>query len=370
MATTMESRVAPAIARDGVDTRPQGEQDLTTHLGGGDQGRGGQTAARCGAVTKAGRPCGCRARVGFTTCGRHKNVAVVNLIDVCGERKADGSYCQKACAEGDTKCKFHRTVITTREQTARSRQLRDEAWARLWAGDIRSVNELMADATDSFDRGWITEKTYGLLTFSLHNMWNRYRIVRPAPKVPPKSELHRLAMDSQNVHTREVNHQTSDAMRFLLETFVPDDQETVVELETVWAEQADRKKVLKDIWKWYGMETCVTQGDYLYRRMLDGLWARIKVHKERAELTQRLWEEASESVGTCCQGHLSRLANVLVGYTDKVKVEVPVGQLLQERMAAIAAKDIPVEQKVKEARAVLEELKVPEAERAAWLEAF
>ena len=45
MATTTDHRVAPAIARDGVDTRPQGEKDLTTHLGGGDQGLGGQTAA-------------------------------------------------------------------------------------------------------------------------------------------------------------------------------------------------------------------------------------------------------------------------------------------------------------------------------------
>ena len=368
MATTTDHRVAPAIARDGVDTRTQ---DLTTHLGGGDQGLGGQTAARCGAVTKAGRPCGCRARVGFATCGRHKNVAVVNLIDVCGERKADGSYCQKACAEGDTKCKFHRTVITTREQTARSRQLRDEAWALLWSENPpHSVNELMVDATDAFDRGWITEKTYGLLTFSIHNMWNRYQWVRPASKVPPKTDLHRLALDTQNVHTKEVNQQTSSATWFLLQTSVPKDQDTFAELLATWSDKQGAKRVLTDMCQWYQMETCVTQGDYLYGRMLDGLWTRIKAHKEREELTQRLWEEASESVNKCCQGHLSRLANVLVGFTDEVKAEVPVGELLQQKMAAIAAKDIPVEQKVEEARAVCEELKVPEAERAAWLEAF
>lgn len=310
--------------------------------------------------------------MGFTTCGRHKNVAVVNLVDVCGERKADGSYCQKACAEGDTKCKFHRTVITAREQTARYRQLSDEAFALLWSENPpRSVNELMADATDAFDRGWITEKTYALLTLALHQMWNHYRILRPVPKVPPKSELHRLALDSQNVHTREVNHQTSDAMRFLLETPVPKGQDVAMELMILWLnKKPGASKVLVDISQWYQMATCVKQGDYLYRRMLDGLWARIDTHKEREELIQRLWEEASESVGLCCQGHLSRLGNVLVGFMDEVKPEVPVGQLLQERMAAIAAKDIPVEQKVKEARTVCEELKVPEAERAAWLEAF
>ena len=32
MASTTESRVAPAIARDGVDTRPKGEKDLTTSV--------------------------------------------------------------------------------------------------------------------------------------------------------------------------------------------------------------------------------------------------------------------------------------------------------------------------------------------------
>ena len=45
MATTMESRVAPAIARDGVDTRPQGEKDLTTRVGARSHDRDEQTAA-------------------------------------------------------------------------------------------------------------------------------------------------------------------------------------------------------------------------------------------------------------------------------------------------------------------------------------
>lgn len=108
----------------------------------------------------------------------------------------------------------------------------------------------------------------------------------------------------------------------------------------------------------------------MYKRMLDGLWARVKAHKERKELTKRLWEEAFESVDKCCQGHLSRLANVLVGFTEEVKAEVPVGEILQQKIAAIAAKDIGVEFKVCEAWTVFEELKVPMEERDAWIEAF
>lgn len=45
MATTMEVRLAPANARDGVDTRPEGEKDLTACLEVRSQDRDAQTAA-------------------------------------------------------------------------------------------------------------------------------------------------------------------------------------------------------------------------------------------------------------------------------------------------------------------------------------
>jgi hypothetical protein len=185
-----------------------------------------------------------------------------------------------------------------------------------------------------------------------------------------RTDLQRLALDNQNVHTKEVTQLTSDSTKYLLETSVPTGQETVAELETAWADKSEKKKVLRDVKTWYRTKTCVNDNDYLYKRMMDGLWVRIKSHKERSELTQRLWEEAFESTGKCCQGHLSRLANVLVGFTDEVKAEVPVGEILQQRIAAIATKEIGVEYKVCEAWIVFEELNVPMEERDAWIEAF
>ena len=246
-----------------------------------------------------------------------------------------------------------------------------EALDMLWAGDpIQDFEVLAAPAEDAFDRGWITHRTLETLAFRLVNEWAWYQRLRVVPTATAKTDLQRLAQDSQNVHTKEVNQQTSAATAFLLEASVPEDQETVAELETAWRGKAGLKKVMKDVRKWYEMEHCVTKDDWLYKRMLDGLWARIKLHKERTELTQRLWEEAFESVGMCCQGHLSRLANVLVGFTEEVKAEVPVGEMLQARIAAIAGKDISVEEKVCEAWVVFEELKVPMEERDAWIEAF
>ena len=326
----------------------------------------------CQAVTSAGRPCACKARDGYDTCGRHKNTQVVEVdLTRCGQFKTDGSRCTKQCAHDDHLCKLHRTITERHEQLRRSDILWVEAMELLWGIDPPDTfQDLSAAAEDMFDRGWIyMESVHDNLIGRLHEEWVWFRRERVLPTAQAKTHLQRLALDNQNVHTKEVNKLTTDSMKFLLETPVPDGQETVAELETAWTDKS-KKKVMRDVKMWYGMKTCVQESDWLYKKMLDGLWVRIKEHKERDELTQRLWEEAFESVDKCCQGHLSRLANVLVGFTEEVQAEVPLGEILQQRIAAIAAKEIGVEYKVCEAWTVFEELKIPMEERDAWIEAF
>lgn len=327
--------------------------------------------AICQAVTSAGRPCPCKARIGFTTCGRHKSVGSVVLDpNVCGQERSDGSRCMKQCVAGDTLCKLHRTIANRREQEHRARNLWRDALDVLWGPQpIQQFNQLTVMIDDAFEQGWITRLYYDDLYHQLHNEWIFYRQQRIVPTAKATTDLQRLALDNQNVHTKEVNQLTSDATKFLLETPVPEGQDTLAEIDSVWFNKT-RKRVMRDMRSWYTEKTCVTLKDYLYKRMLDGLWMRIKTHKERDELTNRLWEEASESVGKCCQGHLSRLANVLVGFTEEVKAEVPIGELLQQKISAIASQDIGVEFKVCEAWAVFEELNIPMAQRDAWIEAF
>ena len=77
-----------------------------------------------------------------------------------------------------------------------------------------------------------------------------------------------------------------------------------------------------------------------------------------------------ESLGKCCEGHISRLCNVLVGFDDSFKPVVSAGELLQQKLAAIAERDIQVEYKVGEAWILFEELGIPIEERNAWIEAF
>jgi hypothetical protein len=72
----------------------------------------------------------------------------------------------------------------------------------------------------------------------------------------------------------------------------------------------------------------------------------------------------------CCDGHISRICNVLVGFDEAFQPPVSTGEVLQNRMSAIAALEIADEEKVRRATNVLNELKIPDDQRSAWLEAF
>jgi len=90
----------------------------------------------------------------------------------------------------------------------------------------------------------------------------------------------------------------------------------------------------------------------------------------KIELFKRTFEECFESVGMCCDGHISRICNVLVGFDETFAPPVPFGELLQSKMASIAAADISTDEKIQQAVAFFNEHNVPESERSAWLDAF
>ena len=184
----------------------------------------------------------------------------------------------------------------------------------------------------------------------------------------PKGELQVLSDDRQNVHTAAVNKQTEMGVETLLNTQIPYGQDTLEELETAWSKK--NKQVLRDVKQWYTTSSCRKTQDHLYQRLLDGLWSRIKISSEKEELLKRLWEECQESVGMCCEGHISRLCNVLVGFDESFQAPISVGELLQNKIAAIAMEDIDVLKKVEKAWYVMEELAIPRDQREAWIDAF
>lgn len=195
-----------------------------------------------------------------------------------------------------------------------------------------------------------------------------------------RGNLQVIALDRQNVHTRAVSQQTNKGLEVLLALQkqrnrtmrAPEWFASKWLLRSYGPWQAVSRTVT-DIMQWYNTNTCRASGDQLYRHTLDGLYLRISSHSSeevKTELYKRTFEECFESIGLCCDGHISRLCNVLVGFDDAFEPPVPFGEILQNKMAALFALDIPTEEKLAQAIAFFNEYAVSEEERAPWLEAF
>jgi len=185
------------------------------------------------------------------------------------------------------------------------------------------------------------------------------------------TDLGKFVGDRQNVHTRVVNRQTDAALASLSTVSVKKKQQTLDEIMACWRETYswdDIHPLYKDMKYWGTVSEVIKKDDYAYRNALRSLWAKIKTYEGdlRKELETRLFEECKDSVGMCAQGHLSRLGNVLVGY---VEMEV-VKESFQDKMVAISIKDVDDWVKIAEANKIMDDMKMPEEQRTAWLEAF
>ena len=195
--------------------------------------------------------------------------------------------------------------------------------------------------------------------------------------VPDKKELQKIAGDAQNVHTRVINRQTKQYMDIINSVTVPKDQKTIDEIVTAWLSVSEKSwsdiiPVYNDMIEWGKNDTIFSKGDYLYRKVLRSLWSLIKTHTGDTykEILNRLWEECLESVSMCGQGHISRLANVLVGFDSKFISPQGIMERFREKISEIAAKDISIESKVSETILIMNEIEMPQEDRQVWLDAF
>ena len=171
-----------------------------------------------------------------------------------------------------------------------------------------------------------------------------------------------------------------DSINILLAVQVPPEQTgSVREMRVGWLEKGyslyEIDMVYRDVVNWWNKDTIFSENDKLYRRILRGLWWTIKQYKEdvRKELEKRLWEELRDGAipySVCTQGHVARISNVMIGFDDAFVPPVPIGEILQQKMAAIYGMDVDYEEQIRLAEAVLDELKIPREQYAEWLSAF
>ena len=205
----------------------------------------------------------------------------------------------------------------------------------------------------------------------------RQRALRPR-HVSSGLQLAGFVKDKQNVHTGIISKQMNDTLAVLFALPVPAEQKTLQEIWSAWirlnlgAEMDERKlmrqTVHNDMQVWGKKSLICKEGDYLYRRVLQHLWARMKGFDADTfdELVKRLYEECFDALRMCAHGHVSRLTNVLVGFDMNIRA----GVSLQDKMAEIARRDATEDEKREAAVLVMNEYGVPEEGRVAWLDAF
>ncbi len=209
----------------------------------------------------------------------------------------------------------------------------------------------------------------------------QWRLAHPPAQVwRPDQREAQLAHDGQNVHTPEITKQMKDSLDILLAVEVPVTQvNSVQEILDSWRTQGRPEQeiavVYTDLVTWWNRTMVYKAGDKLYKKCLRGLWCTIKSYKgeTRAELEKRLWDECRDAAipySVCTQGHMARLSNVMVGFDEAFVPPIPVGEILQQKMAAISAMDIEYDKQIEMAEEVLAELNIPREEHGNWLAAF
>lgn len=203
-------------------------------------------------------------------------------------------------------------------------------------------------------------------------------VVPPAP--PRPVTLQEISEDRQNVHRRDVSEQTNKGTATLLKQTIPPNPRTCQMILGAWiiygfaGEQIrDLLRIYDDMNHWYRKATCRHANDFLYKRLLDGLWVLITTRPDREvhfELVKRLYQECSEASGQCCEGHLTRLVNVMVGFDDAFQPPVSWKDVIGDKLALISRTDAPLPDKVTAATQMMNELQVPEEERRVWIEAL
>ena len=310
---------------------------------------------KCIGMSAKGKPCKCNAKVGYHYCNKHR---ADNEPILCQHQYHSRRVVKYI--EFGTLCNICQTHLCHQNYAVLLGFIRDEV-PIYWQNNLDFENiklpELIIEA--QLPELYIRNRVWEIALY--------INIFTPSHRVIHRTELARLSHDGENVHTTEVNKQTTACMDKLLSVHIPVGIKPVEELKIMFPK---KKKMVEDMKKWYKTKTCINKDDQLYKKLLDGLWKMIHDSSHKDELIKRLCEEATESIGKCCQGHLSRLCNVMVGFDDDFKPEIPVGELLQQQMSAISQKDITTCQKVLEAWKVMDELKIPLEERDAWIEAL
>ena len=368
---------------------------------------------RCCIFKSDGHRCGNRAQEGHTRCGTHERFHANRVARYGAFTQGfcqvieSGHWCPNEAILDQSVCNHHLTKFQQKVQREeRARRWREERDAHMTLYEVhqppltwQQVMDMVLARTDINPYQMRYEIAFFYFhrhvdpmvrTLDFHHRMAWIRAGRIGPEPEPEPPLHvvvggttrtlaQIAADRQNVHTTAVTHQTNAAMEKLLQAATQFDSEIpAFELLTgKWLYMnmgwKDVRAVTDDMVKWYTKPTCRSHNDELYKKALTGVVHLIRTRNSqelRHELYLRAFEECEESIDMCCEGHLSRLCNIFAGFDETFQPPVSVSEQLQNKLGAIALLEISTEEKIQQATQLLNELNIPQEQRAVWLEAF
>lgn len=167
--------------------------------------------------------------------------------------------------------------------------------------------------------------------------------------------------DAQNVHRVET-------VKYVMDTIASLDpphpsQNTIGE---IFMNCALSSSAAKQMTHMYFTEMIIYYIPDGYRTVLDKVWAFVRDHPDTDYLKTRVSHELEDNVGTCPDGNLSRLCNILLGFKRGF---VSTRETLQDEMAK--ASTHPSESdRIAAGLCVLKDLRIPEIEWSVWLDAL
>lgn len=158
------------------------------------------------------------------------------------------------------------------------------------------------------------------------NLFREYERQIPSKTSKPLQDLYSLKMiteDSQNVHHTSINEHVKTVVKLITTDYPPQTSAWSIlksELQKRYSWKSTNQETLKFI---YENPCGFTIGITLKQLAISVfLFIANQPEEPREQLYQRLNEELDEMRGKCSTGHLSRLVNVIQGFSDRYTIHI------------------------------------------------
>ena len=192
--------------------------------------------------------------------------------------------------------------------------------------------------------------------------------------------------NSENVHFISIQQSAADSLAIIMKLCpnkkvnkkFKEEIKATYEIGTCCGKHPDSRYEVPPIDEWCADMMAYTHHGVTYQALLERVWTFIKSRWRQHQLIEVMKQELDSSIGLCMTGAFTRTISILSGFVDGVHIGISDNERLQERVAAIVARnrskyaqhDIFVRMTKLDVHEVLAEMKVPLNQCEAWIEAI